>query len=156
MLARPFGIGLDRCFMIPGAATRDFADARRVDIDDRFNLFAARPDLFNYNALGLGRVVTPEAWLSTWSGLSSYANLARNMPKVTIPTFVVGAMADQDIFVSDIRTEYELSGAADKRIEFIDGADHYMRAGGKRAEQSDPRPRLMKLLTEWTRERFAP
>jgi len=119
------------------------------------SIFAARPDLFNYHALGLGRVVTPEAWLSTWSGLSSYANLARNLPKVTIPTLVVGAMADQDIFVSDIRTEYELSRAADKRIEFI-GADHYMRAGGKRAEQGDPRPRLMKLLTEWTRERFAP
>jgi hypothetical protein len=120
------------------------------------SIFAARPDLFNYHALGLGRVVTPEAWLSTWSGLSSYANLARNLPKVTIPTLEVGAMADQDIFVSDIRTEYELSRAADKRIEFIEGADHYMRAGGKRANQGDPRPRLMKLLTEWTRERFAP
>jgi pimeloyl-ACP methyl ester carboxylesterase len=119
------------------------------------SIFAARPDLFNYHALGLGHVVTPEAWLSTWSGLSSYANLARNLPKVTIPTLVVGAMADQDIFVSDIRTEYELSRAADKRIEFIEGADHYMRAGGKRAE-GDPRPRLMKLLTEWMRERFAP
>jgi pimeloyl-ACP methyl ester carboxylesterase len=120
------------------------------------SIFAARPDLFNYHALGLGRVVTPEAWLSTWSGLSSYANLARNLPKVTIPTLVVGATADQDIFVSDIRTEYELSGAADKKIEFIEGADHYMRAGGKRGDQGDPRPRLMKLLTEWTRERFAP
>jgi hypothetical protein len=65
-------------------------------------------------------------------------------------------MADQDIFISDIRTEHELSGAADKRIEFIEGADHYMRAGGKRAERGDPRPRLMKLLTKWTRERFAP
>ncbi len=31
-----------------------------------------------------------------------------------------------------------------------------MRIGGKRAEYGDPRPRraLMKLLTEWTRERL--
>jgi len=31
-----------------------------------------------------------------------------------------------------------------------------MRIGGKRAEYDDPRPRraLMKLLTEWTRERL--
>ena len=117
------------------------------------SIFAARPDLFNYHAFGLGHVVTPDAWLSTWSGLSSYANLERNLPQVTVPTLVVGANADQDIFLSDVRTEFELSGASDKRLEFIEGADHFMRAGGTKA-QADPRPRLMNLLTEWTRERF--
>jgi len=119
------------------------------------SIFAARPDLFNYHAFGLSHVVTPDAWLSTWSGVSSYANLERNLPQVRVPTLVVGANADQDIFVSDVRTEFELSGASDKRLEFISGADHFMRAGGTKA-QDDPRPRLMKLLAEWTRERFAP
>jgi pimeloyl-ACP methyl ester carboxylesterase len=119
------------------------------------SIFAARPDLFNYHAFGLGHVITPEAWLSTWSGLSSYAYLERNLPRVTVPTLVVGANADQDIFISDVRTEFELSGASDKRLEFIEGADHFMRAGGIKAKD-DPRPRLMKLLTEWTRERFTP
>ena len=119
------------------------------------SIFAARPDLFNYHAFGLGHVVTPEAWLSTWSGLSSYACLERNLPQVKIPTLVVGAKADQDIFISDVRAEFELSGASDKRLEFIEGADHFMRAGGTKAKD-DPRPRLMKLLTEWTRERFTP
>jgi len=120
------------------------------------SIFAARPDLFNYHAFGLGHVVTPDAWLSTWSGLSSHAYIARNLPKVTVPTLVVGAMADQDIFVSDVRAEYEQSGAADKRLEFIEGADHFMRVGGTKAHIGDPRPRLMKLLAEWTAERFAP
>ena len=55
-----------------------------------------------------------------------------------------------------MRAEYELSGANDKRIEFIDGAEHFMRAGGLKANLGEPRPRLMKFLTEWTRERFAP
>jgi pimeloyl-ACP methyl ester carboxylesterase len=119
------------------------------------SIFAARPDLFNYHAFGLGHVVTPEAWLSTWSGLSSYAYLERNLPRVTVPTLVVGANADQDIFISDVRAEFELSGASDKRLEFIEGADHFMRAGGTKAKD-DPRPRLMKLLTEWTIERFTP
>jgi pimeloyl-ACP methyl ester carboxylesterase len=119
------------------------------------SIFAARPDLFNYHAFGLGHVVTPDAWLSTWSGLSSYANLERNLPQVKVPTLVVGANADQDIFLSDVRAEFELSGASDKRLEFIEGADHFMRAGGTKAKD-DPRPRLMKLLSEWTRERFAP
>jgi hypothetical protein len=120
------------------------------------SIFAPRPDLFNYHVFGLGRVVTPDAWLSTWSGISSHANLLRNIAKVTVPTLVVGAMADQDIFVSDVRAEFAASGAADKRIEFISGADHFMRAGGTKSDQGDPRPRLMKLLAQWTRERFAP
>ena len=67
---------------------------------------------------------------------------------------MVGAMGDQDIFVSDVRTEYVQSGAADKQIEFIEGADHFMRAGGTKGHLGDPRPRLMKVLTEWARERF--
>jgi pimeloyl-ACP methyl ester carboxylesterase len=120
------------------------------------SIFAQRPDLFNYHVFGLGRVVTPDAWLSTWSGLSSNANLLRNLPKVTVPTLVVGAMADQDIFVCDVRAEYEASGASDKQLEFISGADHFMRAGGTKARQGDPRPRLMAMLTRWTSERFQP
>jgi pimeloyl-ACP methyl ester carboxylesterase len=120
------------------------------------SIFAARPELFNYHAFGLGHVVTPDAWLSTWSGLSSYANLERNLPKVKVPTLVVGANGDQDIFISDVRGEFELSGARDKKIEFIEGADHFMRAGGTRGHLGDPRPRLMKVLTAWTAERFEP
>jgi pimeloyl-ACP methyl ester carboxylesterase len=120
------------------------------------SIFAARPELFNYHAFGLGHVVTPDAWLSTWSGLSSYANLERNLPKVQVPTLVVGANADQDIFISDVRTEFDLSGAKDKKIEFIEGADHFMRAGGTKGDLGDPRPRLMKILTAWTAERFKP
>ena len=65
-------------------------------------------------------------------------------------------MADQDIFISDVRTEFDLSGPADKQIEFIEGADHFMRAGGTKGHLGDPRPRLMKILTAWTAERFAP
>jgi pimeloyl-ACP methyl ester carboxylesterase len=120
------------------------------------SIFSPRPDLFNYHAFGLAHVATPEAWLSTWSGLSSRANLIRNLPAVTVPTLVVGAMADQDIFVADGHAEFAASGATDKQLEFIEGADHFMRAGGSRADLGDPRPRLMKLLSGWVRERFAP
>jgi esterase/lipase len=109
----------------------------------------------NYSPFGLGRIVTPDAWLSTWSGLSSYAKMASNLPHVTVPTLVVGANGDQDIFNSDVRIEFAASGASDKTLAFIEGADHFMRAGGAKAHLGDPRPRLMKVLTDWTRERFA-
>jgi len=120
------------------------------------SIFSPRPDLHNYHAFGLARIVTPAAWLSTWSGLSSRANLIRNLPAVTVPTLVVGAMADQDIFIADAQAEFTASGAADKSLEMIEGADHFMRAGGKRAHLGDPRPRLMKLLCGWTCDRFPP
>jgi pimeloyl-ACP methyl ester carboxylesterase len=120
------------------------------------SILSPRPDVANYHAFGLGRIMTPEAWLSTWSGLSSCARLERNLPLVTVPMLVVGAAADQDIFVSDVKREFELSGAADKRIEFIAGADHFMRVGGAHKNLGDPRPRLMRVLTAWTAERFPP
>jgi pimeloyl-ACP methyl ester carboxylesterase len=116
------------------------------------SIFSPRPDLFNYHVFGLARVVTPEAWLSTWSGISSHANLIRNLQAVTVPTLVVGAMGDQDIFIGDAHAEFAASGASDKQLVFIEGADHFMRAGGSRAQLGDPRPRLMKLLSGWTRE----
>ncbi len=118
------------------------------------SIISPRPDLANYSAFGLGRIVTPDAWLSTWSGLSSYARTAANLPKVAVPTLVVGANADQDIFLSDVRAEYDASGASDKSIAFIEGAEHFMRAGGTKKDLGDPRPRLMKVLVEWTRFRF--
>jgi len=120
------------------------------------SIISARPDLANYTAFGLGRIVTPDAWLSTWSGLSSNAKMASNLPKVTVPTLVVGANGDQDIFISDVHKEFEASGASDKTLAFIEGADHFMRAGGTKSHLGDPRPRLMKVLTDWTRDRFAP
>jgi pimeloyl-ACP methyl ester carboxylesterase len=119
------------------------------------SIISPRPDLANFSAFGLGRIVTPDAWLSTWSGLSSYANMASNLPKVTVPTLVVGANGDQDIFIADVTEEFKASGASDKTLAFIEGADHFMRAGGTKAHLGDPRPRLMKVLTDWTRDRFA-
>ena len=119
------------------------------------SIISPRPDLANYSPFGLGRIVTPDAWLSTWSGLSSWAKMASNLPKVTVPTLVVGANGDQDIFISDVHGEFEASGASDKTLAFIEGADHFMRAGGAQAHHGDPRPRLMKILTDWTRDRFA-
>ena len=118
------------------------------------SIISPRPDLANYSAFGLGRIVTPDAWLSTWSGLSSYAQMSVNLPKVTVPTLVVGANGDQDIFISDVKAEFDSSGASDKTIAYIEGADHFMRAGGTKAHLGDPRPRLMKVLTDWTRQRF--
>jgi hypothetical protein len=83
---------------------RTDADPRTVDLSldpsDRpyGSLFGRRPDLIDYGQVGFGRLTTPEAWLSTWSGLSSNADFVRCAPGVTVASVrglhFGGAIAD--------------------------------------------------------------
>ena len=63
---------------------RTEADLRAFDLSldpserDAGSLFSYRPDLTNYMEFGFARVQTPRAWLSTWSGLSSNADVVQN------------------------------------------------------------------------------
>src|SRR5205823_3496098 len=73
---------------------RTDADPRCVDLTldpstrDFGSLWGVRPDWINYGAVGFGRVVAPEAWLSTWSGLSSRANILETGARMTLPALV--------------------------------------------------------------------
>ncbi|GAA4920397.1 hypothetical protein EV188_10244 [Actinomycetospora succinea] len=99
---------------------RTDADPRTVDLSldpserPYGSLFGARPDLINYGQVGFGRLTTPEAWLSTWSGLSTRADFARCAPGVTVPTLFVELTGDQAAFPSDTRTMVAALGATDR------------------------------------------
>ena len=86
---------------------RTDADLRTVDLSmDRSDrpygsLFGKRPDLIDYGQTGFGRLSTPEAWLSTWSGLSSNADFVRCAPAVTVPSLYIGLSGDQAAFPAD-------------------------------------------------------
>jgi hypothetical protein len=60
---------------------RTDADPRTVDLTldpserDYGSIFGRRPDITNFGPVGFGRLTTPHAWLSTWSGVSSRAAL---------------------------------------------------------------------------------
>lgn len=98
-----------RAALATGALTvyRTDADLRGVDLsidpNDRpyGSLFGRRPDLTNYGIVGFGRNSTPEAWLSTWSGISSRAGLVRCARGVRIPTLLVELTGDQACFPRD-------------------------------------------------------
>ncbi len=121
---------------------------------DYGSLLSERPDLMNYAALGLARTCTPRAWLSTWSGLSSNADLVNNVSRITVPTLLVHAGADREIFPADIAAISNAVASADKRVEVISGARHYFEpeVGAKEAPDVD---RCMDVVVPWIQERCA-
>jgi len=106
---------------------RTDADPRTVDLSldpsDRpyGSLFGKRPDLINYGLTGFGRLTTPEAWLSTWSGLSSNASFVRCAPGVTVPTLFIELTGDQAAFPADSRQMTGALGADDLTTATVRG-----------------------------------
>ncbi len=109
---------------------RTDADPRSVDLSldpsdrDYGSLWGRRPDWINYGPVGFARVVSPEAWLSTWSGLSSRAELVRTGARMTLSCLHVAYTADNAIHPSDAETIVSSLGSRDvERVTLR--ADHY-------------------------------
>ncbi|HWD03655.1 MAG TPA: alpha/beta hydrolase [Amycolatopsis sp.] len=106
---------------------RTDADLRTVDLtidpSERpyGSLFGRRPDLINYGRTGFGRLTTPEAWLSTWSGLSTNADFVRCVPGVTAPTLFLEVTGDQGTFPADSRRMVAALGATDLTTATVRG-----------------------------------
>lgn len=113
------------------------------------------PIIGNYGFGGLGRVMTPRGWLSTWSGTCSQADLPESIQHVTVPTLVVYADADSDIFPSEQREILERSGASDRQLMTLEWADHYLNPVGEEGRRlGDPRERLLEVVVPWIEERI--
>jgi pimeloyl-ACP methyl ester carboxylesterase len=130
--------------------------ARHLDPSDRDygSLLSERPDLMNMAALGFARTVTPRAWLSTWSGLSSNADLAKNVARIEEPSLFVYAGRDREIFPrADVTPSFEACASKDKKLVTIDGARHYFEPepGEKNAPDVE---RAMDVVVPWIQERF--
>ncbi|MFI5364787.1 MAG: alpha/beta hydrolase [Candidatus Binatia bacterium] len=136
---------------------RTEADLRAFDLSldpserDAGSLFSYRPDLTNYMEFGFGRVQTPRAWLSTWSGLSSNADVVQNAPRITVPSLVIYYRGDNGIFPGDARAAFEALGALDKQLASAPG-DHY--GFGVGTQQRSGAPQALAQIVAWLRERF--
>jgi pimeloyl-ACP methyl ester carboxylesterase len=117
--------------------------------------FGRDPIFGNYGE-GIARVMSARGWLSTWSGLASNAALPRTLPEVTVPTLVVNALADTDIYPSEAERALAASAAPDRTLVHLEGADHYLRpAGAAGARLGDPRPRAADdCIVPWLRARW--
>lgn len=136
---------------------RTDADPRTVDLSldpsDRpyGSIHGRRPDLINYGITGFGRLTTPEAWLSTWSGISSNARFVTCAPEVLIPSLFVEYTGDQSTFPSVARAMFSALGAGDKTHERVEGT-HF---GGSLTPDGPPGGALAgKVVVEWLGERF--
>jgi hypothetical protein len=119
------------------------------------SLLSDRPDLMNWQVYGFARVVTPEAWLSTWSGLSSNADLIANLTRVTVPTLLVHAGRDREVYRrTDVEPMVAASSAADRTAHQLASARHYFEPDFGAAEAPEVE-RLMDLVVPWIQERFA-
>jgi len=114
--------------------------------------FGRDPIVGNYGE-GLARAMTARGWLSTWSGLASNAALERTLPDVALPTLVVAAEADTDIYPAECRRAFEASAARDKAYVALADADHYLRPANGVA--GDPQKRAAEeVILPWLRERW--
>lgn len=127
-----------------------------IDPSDRVvgSNYGPRPDLRNYSQDARVRTLRPDAYLSTMSGTASYARLHDNIKKVTIPTLVLGGTADRGIFPSEQKTTFANSGAKDKTIVWIEGADHGFGPSGPKAGDGKQRERAAAALLSWMDARF--
>lgn len=116
------------------------------------SVISAKPSVSNYGVGGFGRLTTADAWLSTWSGISSNAAVSRCLERVSIPTLIIEYTGDCSVFPSDIAAALSASGADDVTHEQV-RADHF---GRKLDEQDDPPiPATARILIPWTEERAA-
>lgn len=109
---------------------RTDADLRNWDLTleptdrKRGSLWGNDPFKTNMNGVGFGKVCTPESWLSTWSGLSSQAGIARCAPAITQPTLVIRYTADACVFPSELEAMAASLGSADKSVIALRGTHH--------------------------------
>jgi hypothetical protein len=114
---------------------RTDADPRTVDLGldpserDYGSIFGRRPDVTNFGAVGFGRLTTPHAWLSTWSGLSSQASVHRTAPSIALPVLLLAYTADNSVFPGDVERIATSLGTSDLTRAGFE-ADHYGYAPG--------------------------
>lgn len=134
---------------------RTDADLRSWDISldpsdrETGSLWGKDPFVSNWGSVGFGRVVTPESWLSTWSGLSSNAALDKTIGAVQQPTLLLEYTGDQCTFPADIEAIYSQIPSQQKRHIRVRGNHHGMALS--RDEESGQRI-AGRYIVEWLRE----
>ncbi len=97
-----------------------------IDPSDREvgSVWGRDPAASNLGSVGFARLVTPESWLSTWSGITSRASFELCGPELKLPTLVVEYTGDQAAFPSEMDAIYESLGTTEKSRVKVRGNHH--------------------------------
>ena len=136
-------------------ANLDYAD-NSLDPSERGygSLLSERPDLMNFQLTGFGRVLTPDAWLSTWSGLSSRANLTETGASITEPVVQVTAGRDLDAFPrAHSQAIFNALASSDKTLLDFPDQLHYFEPDEGESPTAGAQMQMDKLVP-WLQERF--
>lgn len=129
---------------------------RRLDPSNREygSLLSDRPDRMNFELLGFARVCTPRAWLSTWSALSTNADLVKTLPGVREPVLVVHPGRDREIYPrSDAQPIFGAVQSEDRTYLEMPDAKHYFEPDP--GDSGSPQVELlMDHVIPWIRSRF--
>jgi pimeloyl-ACP methyl ester carboxylesterase len=136
---------------------RTMADPALTDLSIHPNkrailgLMQPDPQVANWTIPGFVQMMTPEGWLSTWSGLSTRCDMHRNLRNLSQPLLVVNFEADVTILPFVAEGAFANAGCADKTLAHVD-ADHFA------FKAEEPREagiaETAEVLLAWLRPRF--
>lgn len=113
-------------------------------------LGAEHPIRANLGYHGPSRVITPRAWLSTWSGLSSRAELIESVRHVKIPTLFIWPDADLFSYERDIDELMAASVAKDKQVAVVEWGTHYLTPASDMPKgMAHPKQRAGEIVLRW-------
>lgn len=125
-----------------------------LDPSDRYvgSLWGADPYVSNYGSVGFGRVVTPESWLSTWSGISSNATFAKCADSLAQPLLLVEYSGDNCVFPADVDDIYAGVSSTEKMRVKVRGNHH-----GQSLEGGEESGQILagRHITEWLQKTFS-
>jgi len=110
------------------------------------SIIGPNPEILNYGPGGFARYLTPRAWLSSWSGLSTRASIAGCLRAVREPLLIVSYTSDGGCFPDDNKEQLDACASSDKTMCCVP-ADHY---GLPLTE----REKALKLIADWLKARF--
>jgi pimeloyl-ACP methyl ester carboxylesterase len=136
---------------------RTDADLRTQDLTldpskrKRGSVWGSDPFASNYGSVGFARLCTPESWLSTWSGISSNADLERTASAIAQPSLIIGYTGDNTVFPSNVENIARAIVSSDKTVQWFDG-DHH----GRGLVEGEPAGRELagKSISSWLEARF--
>lgn len=129
----------ERSFVVHGT----MADPRWLDPRIGPNSRAAnmtylgRPDVVNNSPAGLGRYTSLRSWLSQWSFDDAQVDIVEAGARITIPTLLITAGADDACPVEHTTAITEAIAAEDFTSHTVERADHYFSGPEGRAHLAE-------------------